>query len=629
MKTSRFKSAALPALCLAMTLLAATGCGGGADIREPATEFAKASPVAVAPNIRGLVQVGSPLTNATVQLQAAGAPPVALVREATQAADYPRTNAYGSFAFTGKVPDGKAELVVRGGQLGDAAFTGTLRARLDNYQPGKDAAAVNVATTLVAAVMDAEPQLSLADAEAKVRAALKLPTGVPMKGMGSQYGLFDNAAFLKDAAATGFDAQVAQVAARIRSADTGVLAYTAAGRKSQQPAFRMKSGKGGAATDLLEWSIGEFAGGAVSYMGTNAFLYVLAQAGVPDFMGSGDMAAVRDALAQISAQLTNLSHQISDLQTQIGCDLAKEGYDGGLDGNRTTLFNRIDAYSFDMQVLASTDPGDTATIAQLRSDMNDIAKDFVTAHADIHDYVMGNSAAGTPGSIDLYSQVYKKCGPIIGPQKSQALKAQFDYMAVHQIMACNMVTSYYVGQGLSAVANKVASDCSGYLKDVQTRQIQALVQDGWVIDTRTNREWALTGYYYPSQPSSLLASVYAMGLNGDFYLASPADMASFTGNCYTGSGHEAFIGCMKNLGWTDSQGNAGFPGKDFFVYVNNINRFGSQLIDERFGLMDCRFANLYPYQFVGPDGNTHALDNCQGGAWMLIYHAGTSARYYN
>jgi hypothetical protein len=542
-------------------------------------------------DIRGWVTSGNS-DGATINVYDSTGRPLTIL-----APDSAKTYTTGTFNITVAPAATDFRIEAIGGTRGGAPFTGTLMAEVRGYNPKAQIVYLHPATTLVAAYLRKHPEKSFAEAEMAVKRFLQVPdfynVAADLRGVNPY---FDRDTFLNEAAANGgFDSFVA---ALMTEMDTGADVTHAFVNATPAPVQ--------GAVDILTWSGQQFASGALSYLGSNAMSYVLKKFGID--MGGDPLAEVKQQLNQISTQLAYLQTQMTNMKQELSCDIMYYGYQGSISGINEHNINTIETISQLYDILLHTDPKDTKTINAYKEDiLMQTAIVGLGIHKDIHGFATGNSSLVTQGAITGLSKMLKGCGKFINPAKSQAIQRQYAFVAMHQIQACQLVVNYYTSRDEAQMADQVAKECVGYIKDIQDLNIPNTLPAnatscsaklhppgcGWgdqFVDSSTGLVWwvgrwfdyGACGPYYPYMRVALA--------DKRFMAPTVFDVQSFVDKC-TGIDGQQTITCLANHGFKATYNKTGgtyFEGYPFALAANDLNvRQPPQLIT---GGIDLGFA---------------------------------------
>ena len=491
--------------------------------------------------------------------------------------------------FTVRVPQSFTSFRVEaaGGTSGGTPFGGTMMAEVRNYVPGVDIVYLHSVTTLVAAFMRRHPERSLQEAQTAVKRFLQVPDSVDIAaGLRSNNNTyFDHTIFLTQAAASGgFDQFV-----------TTLVSEMDASPDATHPFLATSSGDvaallGGTA-DILAWSGKQFAGGALSYLGSNAMSYVLSKFGLD--MGGDPLDEVKMQLEQISSQLTLLQSQVKNMATDLACEIGFYGYQGSIQGLGDKTLVDIEHIADLYDTLLHFGPTEVdrhyEDEVEMGKQKDEIRRETLALGTDlpelIHSLIVGTDALSTSGAVKGLSRMLKTCGKYVNGDKSAAIQRQYAFLALHQVQACQIVVNYYTDLGLYAQADKEAKKCAGYIQDVQALLIPNSLPPAatschhfgpvrncgladQVVDSSTGLIWWVGPWIYVDSGYELFAN---MGWGMAYSVTDPrwktptcSDMTTFL---------QGVGGDPNPLTWLEKQGfRAGFilDGGNFAFATNDL-----------------------------------------------------------
>jgi len=337
-----------------------------------------------------------------------------------------KTDAAGNFLAATHVPK-TFSVTVSGGTANGQLSSLKLAGDYDNFDPKTDVLTVNVLTTIVSRYRQAHSGATIAQADARLRKALALPSDLDYHLNHSFVDpWFSSDRFVQVAAQSGgFEAAVSHVLDGMEQ-NRFVARYPATAKNpGGQTAAAFVSGK------LLEGA-GSAAAGAVIGM-------LMSQAGLDP---------TTNALKEINAKLEQLSAQISALQQTTDKtlnELLQEKFQ-----NKITFlpFTTIRSVQSDLQAYTAETSPNIKEAYKLK--VIDDAKNF-NAVVDAFNDVMNPTAPGTLSVVQLYAKTtlfQKRFWAIHGQRETEKL---FDYMDGMQVAAATAYSEYLF---LSAPADR-------------------------------------------------------------------------------------------------------------------------------------------------------------------------------
>lgn len=482
---NRFKTAGTILLLMATLVLGSCGSGGPDPVM-----------------LTGFADADAPLVGASISVYGPdGAEVLPLSRGVT--------GAYGGFEFdAGGLPPGSM-VTASGGTYQGRPFTGTLRATLGaGFQSSRDAVYLTPVTTLVSAYLSQRPGTMLADATARIHATLKLPAGYASKRL-KRYSpaLFSGAAFMsqgaayQDGAGAGFDRFTHMLAA---NAGQGAPRTFVTAKLGSSPAIPIASGGTIPAPDTTNGALSDL-GNALA--GALFKQLLMKETGI-DIDG---IATIQNELDNLSSQITTLGNDMSQMNVQLGCEIA-------------TFNNDIDVAVtlplIDAVVALTPALNDTVKLAADTDGYKNGKNRIVTALSGlqaqglsmtIYGFLQG---AGTSGAVRTYGNQIQKCKKFLNATSSGAVVAQWTYASTVMASACALETAYL--NWILASSDDQSAACKNTYIPGLAGLASKVIPPGsnWVIDMAQGNLWATLDFAKPDCRALGFAGIWpCMGLD--------------------------------------------------------------------------------------------------------------------
>ncbi len=535
-------------VCLAALACVLVGSCGGSDTAGSTAQQL----------LKGFVVADAPLVGATITVTDDRGAEVKPLNEAVST----RT---GTFLFIADRLPTRLTVTATGGTYLGKPFSGKMQAEVASFAQS-DVLYVNPVSTLVSAYVRTR-QVAIAQANDSVRNYLALPRTWQLERF-KRFApeKFSASRFMTEAASNGgFDAYVNTIAAEVGATSTRSFAETR---------VLLGDDSGGS---LLTWAASNLAAGVVSAAGGKAFTALLTQFGVPST--DTELTEVQSKLDGISSQLSTLQSDLQDIKSQIGCEVANYGYEG-IAAAQSKELDDLRTLGTNMDYLAHMTP-ETADAYKQGYQIQTGVDAYRSLHTDIQTMAVGSSTLDTQGAVRNMSKKFITCGHFLNAAKTQMLKKQYDYWANAQVLACQLVISYYNAGGrppgtvpASGVwqsaalpdATTAVDDCKKYVTNLAELAVNAALPDDTnestktVVDTRTNTLYRVVGLTESYSYFGLIIASYTTELvPGGWLMPGDHDLALFLTGCAS-SNQAAARRCLLTQGWGPTGGTADYFG---------------------------------------------------------------------
>jgi hypothetical protein len=430
---ARARSHAPTRLALLILTAAIVAC---AALMLCTTAPAAAKPFAPLPGWATL-EGGNPLVGATVRVYRGRTTKTRL--RGPWSAD--QTYKTGTFVFDASTLPKTFVVAVSGGTIRGEAFTGTLRATVTRYH-SPQTVYLNPVTTLISVYFARHPHVTIATATARVKRFLAIPSWQDI-GADLQHSrtYFSGVAFRDEAAQYGgFNRFVSLLAGEV-------------GRRGTKHPFPGKPGLTAGPPSTSAWIVNGLAQGALTFAGGQTLGWVLGQFGLGDGV-SGELAQIQAQLAQISMQLTSLQNEVAqaafgslvagaaDYTSEIANALKQLSTIANLDPNdpnfqstKTMLTNSLLAYigGATSDKPCSTGPAGVGLLEK----------------QDILNGRLVQSGVGTDGILVAGSRVMTRATRFWTSGTTQQVQTLFDYYAAREAELLMMRVEFWHACGLS------------------------------------------------------------------------------------------------------------------------------------------------------------------------------------
>ncbi len=514
---------------------------------------------ALAAPVRGKAFVVDPLTDATVRVTDSSG---RVLQESPHATD--ETGRYRLDIADG-ITDFRVEVI--DGLHQGKPFEGTLRADVHQFKPQLDLVYVNAATTLEASALDRRLGTD-------VKAALGVPSGM---GLGfdldsNRQPYFSTSAFLKEANRSGgFDAYVASWKPGLTFAQPAVV--------------------GGVGSSILDSAFESLVKGAAEKVGGEGAGWVmgllLGETGESHDMAEikNELAAQKEMLKNISAQITQLGLALDQAKDQIIASTDKASYDTSSHVLAAPISD-IKALYQRLAWLAEAKPEEDnrKEVEDLRAA---IKSTILSKETQIHDSLV--TTAGAEGLLPLWNRIASRgtgYPRFVHNGYLNAAYSQFGYYYGAQLTALNLIVEvYHSDKPSNPRLAKANADlfAANLVKQKAYLPRQPWADDRVIADMKTGlmwqrdlARWDTTKEYYSSlyrgPAAGLQQTAMAMNLNGFKGWDLPTEYQSKT--LVEGSSGDAlgflktngFV--MQSLGFTTlSSTIMGNDGKLYYPYA--------------------------------------------------------------
>lgn len=471
---------ALALLLGSAALVAAPPATAAAPAAAPAGDIARSGVALTMLPVRVMVGGGVAVRQATVELVA----PSGLVLARTT------TNDRGAAVLPRSLVSEGSSIRTRGGRTSLGPVGGSLR-RVGLARPSGPmrVAFVDLVSTAAAEVVE-RTGASAPRAAARVRAALGLPAWVSESQVAMVRSAFDARALERHAG----DRDLAAVAA-------GIGARVASGRAVPQLAGSAIGGEG-----VLE---GRSVATKLGLATMEGVVYALAEVGTESAFGSlfGDEDPTAAALAEISAQLTEINEELIAIQAGIQQVLANQAaaqYQGvaqTIAPAATTTSAQLDTYQF---VLDFADPADADYDATLAQTATSIQQAFAGGLGTYYDNLL--STTGFEGLIESMYAMVAAAYPWWTSADIASMQATIDYYATLQAQTAGLLQESWLldvpGYTGTKTSTYINSQVNGYYAPKNTAYYRSWPTDitaNEVVAPSTKRAYSLTPFTTPMQ----------------------------------------------------------------------------------------------------------------------------------
>jgi hypothetical protein len=400
---------------------------------------------------------------------------------------------------------------VAGGRAGGPKLRGAFRAERRGYRPGQ-VVHVNPVTTLIADHVAAHRRRGLAIRSGRARREiyrlLRIPRWQEQADLRNSDRYFDGDAYLRAVRRAGGVAALnrALVRQELRPGDRPRRFRIPYAPKAAPAAVDWLALLTGDPKVLVKEALKAIAILAAKKVGTlaaekagNAALgWVLAAFGYGDVLKDQDMQEIKQALAALGKQLTQLQDQVQ---------LA--GFSTLVHQTDRTI-GQIDHASSQLALLANMPQSDPTRRAFTQTLVDYIGANLTDAPSILNQ----NLSANIPLSDNLIksaSRLVAQRGRFFDSKSSASVKSVYDYFATYQVKLALLLTEYYhakpdtfspaiVAANLAAVEANV---------DAQAASLKPSVPDRAVVDRRTGMMWTQAWLYGPQNVSlSEIAEIF-------------------------------------------------------------------------------------------------------------------------
>ena len=299
-----------------------------------------------------------------------------------------RTYKTGTFEVRIRKLPTSIRVTASGGTAGGHAFSGTLKADLENFDADTAVAAVNPVTTLVAAYRDRNKPMSLIRAQSAVRRFLKLPDGEDLgQGLDVTHTEFSEQKFV-DAAEHegGFDTFIAKLAREVGTKRTRTFVGT-------------EHNLGPLAIAVVGGIVSGVAGAAAQTgIGFVLDKFGIAIPGGPPPFDPAVLAPIQAQLTEIQGTLNTLAGQVQAIQNQI----ADANY-AQLVSQTADYVGAVKTLTERLVFLSKTDPSNRTFIdSEVRYIKDSIEREIVNKSEGLNLKLVGQ--AGADGIIKAWDK---------------------------------------------------------------------------------------------------------------------------------------------------------------------------------------------------------------------------------
>ena len=380
------------------------------------------------------------------------------------------------------------KIVAKNGKLYGEAFDSVLRTEVRGFNAASDTIYINLATTIVGAHLDKNPEVTLDEAVLSIKAFLELPEWFDLAS-GTQLSgeHFNNAQFLSEANESG----------GVNPFIDALLTEMEAGKTHPFKEELLRSAGSMIATELAK--------GAASYVGGELMGWGLSKAGI----NFGDEDHTEKELAEIekgmqemqaqlnemsiqldaiSTQLKNIENQLKDMLKQITHQQALSEYAGRV-AQMISLISSVDTIQRDLNYFVANPPKNPDD--QRKSLMNRIENSIVDNADTIHNYLVG--VAGEKSLITLWREIVYE-DRFLDSYDYARVRAQYDFFRQYQENILLLRVEYYHALEEKTGDNEnIIMDCITRFNsqiEQQEKLLSPPIEKYTVIDTKTG------GMYY-------------------------------------------------------------------------------------------------------------------------------------
>jgi hypothetical protein len=398
----------------------------------------------------------------------------------------------------------------------------TLSADVRNFHPAHEVVYLDPVTTIVSRLLDRDPELSLEQAQNRVRQFLDLP---PRSSLGAalrddaDYSspYFSETGFVTQASQDGgFDQFVDDLVINILYQPNATHLFASEAKLSTAAGTALNPVAAALAKSALSWGIG----------------WVMQSAGLSTpGVTPQDIQNIQEQLDDLQSSVDDLRSQLQGLEKEVLARLTQTQYNQ-IVVPAIRLATEVNGVESDLSFFAQACPPLPGTAAEssapalsdfcsnqkatITGELNDLSinQSFGTISA----WLLDNQPAGFRGMLHLFSQALGETVYFFRPADSTKMQNMFNYWDAVQTQAANLKVELLhlngaqdnpggIAQLTGFLGNPNADPATkGTFQDTRDRELQLIfppVPIGTVINVKDRRMWA-TGYPKPADSTSCL-----------------------------------------------------------------------------------------------------------------------------